>query len=102
MIYLINVYMQRTTTYCLNKWLKKHGSDDPALAEFQPVEVRTIKMRRQSAWELHASTKLDRRLQQMEDLHDEGREVAKEWLDGWQQYGEEFPSYPDDARYPAT
>lgn len=86
----------------LNKWLRKHGSDDPALAEFKPIEVRTIKMRQESAWELHSSTKLDRGRQHMEALHDEGREVAKEWLAGWRTEGEDFPCYPDDARYPES
>ncbi len=84
----------------LNKWLRKHGGDDPALVEFKPIEVRTIKMSRQSAWDLHSSTKLDRGQKHMEDLHDEGREVAKEWLAGWQQHGDDFAAYPDDVRYP--
>jgi len=83
----------------LNKWLKKYGSDHPTLAEFKPVEIRTIKMRPESAWGLHSSTKLDRGHQHMQDLHDEGREVTKEWLAGWRQYGDDFAAYPDDARY---
>ena len=79
----------------LNKWIRKHGTDDPALAEFKPVEIRTIKMRPESALGLHSSTKLDRDRKHMGDLHDEGREVTREWLAGWQQHGEDFARYPE-------
>lgn len=83
----------------MNRWLKKYGAGDPALANLKRVDVRTIKMRQESAWGLHSSTKLDRGRRHMEALHDEGKEVAREWLADWRRYGEEFAAYPDDARY---
>jgi len=49
----------------------------------------------ESAWGLHSSTKLDRDRKHMGDLHDEGREVTREWLAGWQQHGEDFARYPE-------
>ncbi|MEM9660425.1 MAG: Patatin, partial [Planctomycetota bacterium] len=93
----LNAELDHVTS--LNKWLRKHGGEIPALAEFKPIEVRTIKMRRESAWELHSKTKLDRSRQHVEDLRDEGRSVAQEWLAGWREHGQDFPAYPDDARY---
>ena len=84
----------------LNKWLKEHGTVHPLFAKYKPVEVRTIKMRPESAWGLHSSTKLDRDRKHMEHLHDEGRAVTKEWLAGWRMNGNNFAAYPDDARYP--
>jgi hypothetical protein len=64
------------------------------------VEVRTIKMKRDTACGLHASTKLDRSRHHIEALHQEGREVAEQWLAGWRTRGKDFDSYPNDARYP--
>ncbi len=86
----------------VNKWLTRYGTDHPSFAAYKPVEVRTIKMRPESAWGLHSATKLDRDRRHMEDLHDEGRLVAKEWLEDWRQHGREYATYPDDARYPES
>jgi hypothetical protein len=56
-------------------------------------------MTRDSACRLRYSSKLDRSQQHMENLHDEGRQVAQQWLAGWKQRGDDFDCYPNDARY---
>ncbi len=84
----------------LNKWIHDYGAEHPPLSGRKVVTVRTIKMRRETAWRLHVSTKLDRSRRHLETLHAEGREVAAEWLDGWRTRKEAFEAYPNDARYP--
>ena len=78
----------------INNWLKDHRDDHPSLAERRIVEVRTIKMRRESAWGLRSSTKLDRSRRQMEALYDEGRAVANEWLANWRERGRTLIAIP--------
>ena len=69
------------------------------LAGRKTVEVRTIKMTRDTAWGLQRSSKFHRSSQHLEKLRIEGREVAAKWLEGWRARGKDFDSYPDDARY---
>lgn len=84
----------------MNHWLAEFGDDHPVFSNRKIVEIRTIKMRRETAWGLHHSSKFNRSRAHMERLHDEGREVAEQWLSQWQAEGSDFASYPDDARYP--
>ncbi len=84
----------------VNRWLTKYGDRYPPLADRKIVTVRTIKMRRETAWGLPMSTKLDRSRPHLERLYKEGREVAQTWLRDWRIRGANFDSYPDDARYP--
>ena len=64
------------------------------------VEVRTIKMTRETAWGLHHTSKFDRSADHYRKLHDEGQQVAEQWLSNWRTLGKDFASYPNDARYP--
>jgi NTE family protein len=59
---------------------------------FKPVIVRTIKMKQKTADNLQYSSKFDRSRAFMEEMRDEGREVARDWLSNKTQY-------PADAGY---
>lgn len=84
----------------MNNWLVRFGDDDhPLLANRKIIEIRTIKMRRETAWRLKRTSKFHRSAKHFESLYREGREVAEEWLEGWRERGPEFDSYPNDARY---
>lgn len=95
----ISLNAQLDYVLTMNRWIEKFGTDHPLLADRKLVQVRTIKMRRETAWTMHVSTKLDRSRRQMDALYAEGREVAAEWLRGWRELGSEFDCYPNDARY---
>ena len=84
----------------MNNWLVSSGVDHPVFGKRKIVEVRTLKMRRETAWGLHRASKFDRSQEHMQRLHDEGREVGEQWLADWRTGGKDFDSYPDDARYP--
>jgi NTE family protein len=84
----------------MNRWIARHGTEHPPLAGRKVVDVRTIKMARETAWGLHHTTKLDRSRGHLEALREEGREVAARWLADWRRLGDGFDRYPDDARYP--
>jgi NTE family protein len=62
--------------------------------------VRTIKMTRATAWGMKYTSKSDRSPDHLNRLCDEGKTVAREWLANWRELGEQFASYPNDARYP--
>jgi len=83
----------------MNSWISRYGTDHPLLSNRKIVTVRTIKMTRETAWGMYVSTKLDRSKKQMEQLHREGREVARQWLSDWRTLGDAFDCYPNDARY---
>lgn len=84
----------------MNRWIERHGTEHPPLAGRKVVDIRTIKMARETAWGLHHTTKLDRSRGHLEALRDEGREIAAEWLADWRRLGDDFDRYPEDARYP--
>jgi NTE family protein len=86
----------------VNRWLRAYGDEHPPLAGRKQVAVRTIKMRRDTAWGLSHISKFDRDPGHLESLRDEGVEVARSWLEGWAEQGDAFPSYPEDARYADT
>jgi len=83
----------------VNNWLARFGPEDEALRERKTIQVRTIKMRRETAWTLRRTSKFDRSPRHLARLHQEGREVAAQWLEGWRTRGADFDAYPDDARY---
>ena len=78
----------------VNKWMTKHGGK--FAEEFKEVTVRTIKMKQKTADELRYSSKFDRSKEFMDQLRDEGRQVARAWLDRWPK----VDCYPKDAAYP--
>jgi NTE family protein len=96
----ISLSAQLDVILTMNAWIRKHGHESPFFADRKVVEVRTIKMKRDTAWDLHASTRFDRSRHHMEALRQEGTEVAEQWLTGWRKCGKDFDSYPNDARYP--
>ena len=94
---------RRTRSYSHDELVDlQYGTDHPLLANRKIVTVRTLKMKHATACGMHVSTKLNRSREQMEALHEEGRDVARQWLAGWRARGEDFDSYPNDARYAAT
>jgi NTE family protein len=84
----------------MNHWLAESGGAHPVFGSRKTVVVRTIKMRRETAWGLRLASKFHRSQEHMKRLHDEGREVAEQWLSQWRVQEKDFASYPDDARYP--
>lgn len=86
----------------VNHWISKYGDDLPALRDFKPVDLRTIKMNYDTVRELCLSSKFDRSPRHISRLHDEGQSVARQWLQDWRALGPDFAEYPNDARYPAS
>ncbi|MGZ8988186.1 MAG: patatin-like phospholipase family protein [Allosphingosinicella sp.] len=84
----------------VNRWLDKYAADNPLLARYKPIVVRTIKMTRETAWGLRHTSKFDRSVEHLARLRQEGREIARQWLSDWRTLGPDFAHYPDDARYP--
>ena len=84
----------------VNRWIERHGVAHPPLDTRKTVVVRTVKMRRETAWGIGHASKLDRSAGHMARLRDEGREIGSRWLDDWRRLGSGFDRYPDDARYP--
>lgn len=83
----------------VNNWIAQYGKEDSHLRERKVIEIRTIKMKRDTAWTLRLSSKFDRSHQHLTRLHDEGRAVAADWLEKWRNLGDDFDTYPNDARY---
>src|SRR5262245_2932137 len=81
----------------VNKWIQ-----DPNYGTFgtthKHVIVRTIKMTQATAAKLRYSSKFDRSKAFMELLRDEGRAVARGWLDLWK--SNKAGEYPEDAKWP--
>ena len=86
----------------VNRWLKEYGDSHPPLSSRKIVDVRTIKMTRDTVWNMRHTSKFDRDPGHLADLRDEGRDVAEKWLADWRARGSDFISYPYDARYPET
>jgi len=61
------------------------------------VTVRTIKMKEKTADELRYSSKFNRSGEFMEQLREEGENVARSWLDDWRK--DKAREYPEDAAY---
>jgi NTE family protein len=86
----------------MNRWLDRYGDAHPPLDTRKRVEVRTIKMSRDTAWGIGHASKLDRSAGHMARLREEGREIGARWMEDWRRLGAEFDRYPDDARYPGS
>ena len=86
----------------INRWLEQFGDAHPPLDTRKLVTVRTIKMRRETAWGLRYTSKFDRDPGHLNQLRDEGSSIARQWLADWRKLGADFPTYPNDARYPET
>ena len=83
----------------INEWITRYGNSHPPLNSCKIIDVRTIKMTRDTAWSLKHSSKFDRSRAHLAALHDEGQSVAERWLADWRALGNEFASYPNAARY---
>jgi NTE family protein len=77
----------------VNSWRKKHGGKFEDT--YKDVIIRTIKMKEKTADDLRYSSKFNRSREFMDQLRDEGRAVARDWLDRWPNVG----CYPEDAAY---
>jgi NTE family protein len=64
--------------------------------KYKRVIVRTIKMKQGTADDLQYSSKFNRSRGFLDELRDEGQEVARRWLDSWPN----DECYPEDAGYP--
>jgi NTE family protein len=84
----------------INRWIEQYGNDNPVLSKCKIIEVRTIKMKRETAWGLTHTSKFDRSPEHYARLREEGQTIARQWLTDWRALGKDFASYPDDARYP--
>lgn len=84
----------------INKWIEQFGDSYPPLAERKVVQMRTIKMTRETVWSLRHTSKFDRDAAHLIALRDEGRAIAAAWLKEWRTRGDDFARYPDDVRYP--
>ena len=62
----------------VNGWIRKHP-----LPGKKPVTIRTIKMTPHTADNLRYSSKFNRSLEFTNELRDEGRAVARDWLSKW-------------------
>jgi NTE family protein len=80
----------------------KYGDSHPPLDTRKIVDVRTIKMTRDTAWGLKHTSKFDCSLAHFAKLREEGQAVAQQWLADWRTLGKDFVRYPNDARYPET
>jgi NTE family protein len=86
----------------INEWIRKYGDSHPPLDTRKIVDVRTIKMTRDTAWGLKHTSKFDRSPAHFASLREEGQAVAAQWLADWRALGKDFVRYPNDARYPET
>jgi NTE family protein len=86
----------------INQWIRKYGDSHPPLDTRKIVDVRTIKMTRDTAWGLKHTSKFDRSPAHFASLREEGQAVAAQWLADWRTLGKDFVRYPNDARYPET
>lgn len=86
----------------INRWIERHSNSNPPFDRFKTVTVRTIKMRRETAWGMRNPSKFDRSAGHLARLADEGRSIAHQWLADWRRLDDSFASYPYDARYPES
>jgi NTE family protein len=76
-----------------NEWNKKYGGQ--FAIDYPLVIVRTIKMTQKTADGLYYSSKFDRSEGFMTRLRQEGRDVARQWLNNWP--NNVPPEYPEDG-----
>ena len=77
----------------VNNWREKHRGKFET--KYKDVIIRTIKMKEKTADELRYSSKFDRSREFMDQLRQEGKAIARDWLDRWPNVG----CYPEDAAY---
>ena len=82
----------------VNEWKVRYAGK--FAEDHKHVTVRTIKMEKKTADELSYSSKFNRSRDFMEQLRNEGREVARHWLDRWHKGSTRC--YPEDATYPRS
>jgi len=75
--------------------LSMHKELDLISVQYGPT-VRTIKMTKRTADNLMYSSKFNRSRAFMDQMRQEGRDVARAWLANWPN----VPTYPQDATYP--
>jgi NTE family protein len=80
----------------VNDMIARYGGN--LAEEYKPVTVRTIKMTEQTATRLRVSSKFDRSRSFIDELREEGKTVAEEWLKIWPSDDASF-RYPEDAAY---
>jgi NTE family protein len=78
----------------INDLIKRYGDLE---REYKPVTLRTIKMKKETAVTLRVSSKFDRSRTSIDALRQEGRQVARDWLDRWRD--KVIGCYPEDAAY---
>jgi NTE family protein len=83
----------------MNRWLARHGDAHPPLDTRKHVEVRTLKMSRETAWGIGHASKLDRGAAHIARMREEGHSIGRAWITDWRRLGPDFERYPDDARY---
>ena len=96
----LSLSQELDTIVTMNEWIKKHGDSHPPLDKRKIVDVRTIKMTRDTAWNLKHTSKFDRSPAHFRKLREEGEMIAERWLADWRARGSDFDCYPADARYP--
>jgi NTE family protein len=95
----LSLCQELDTIVTINEWIKRHGNSHPPLDNRKVVDVRTIKMTRDTAWSLKHTSKFDRSPRHFAALRNEGQSVAEQWLAQWRERGKDFSCYPSDARY---
>ena len=66
----------------VNRWIQAYGDSHPPLNNCKIVEVRTIKMSRETAWGLRHTSKFDRSPEHYAKLRDEGQTARGTVADG--------------------
>jgi NTE family protein len=84
----------------VNSWNSRKNKDrrlkyEAFADDHKHVTVRTIKMTKKTADNLRYSSKFNRSKDLINELREEGTQVADGWISGWPNNGE----YPDDAGY---
>jgi NTE family protein len=79
----------------VNRWVDRYKNERFG-KEHKQVIVRTIKIKQETVDKLLYSSKFDRSATFMNQLRDEGRQVARHWLNDWP---DKVGRYPEDAAY---
>lgn len=80
----------------VNDMIARYGSRHAE--EYKPVTVRTIKMTKETAAKLRTPSKFNRSRSFIDELREEGRQQAREFLNNWPSPDPE-KCYPADAAY---
>jgi hypothetical protein len=80
----------------VNNWVAQYKNESFG-KDHKRVTVRTIKMTKDTAAALQYSSKFNRGRDFMEKLRNEGKLVARAWLNLWQ--SNKAGEYPEDAKW---